>query len=98
MHAAVGKYVKIDGRCYQASVAVDGVVTHSSLNYRGPFATCAACNAAPIEARKLFITSLRLDGTNLVATSEEMIIRDGRVVGFCPAAEFVIEGTDCPEP
>jgi hypothetical protein len=74
-----------------------GDVTDETLSYQGPFSSCDACLESPVDTKKRFITDLALDGTNLVAKTEEMVIKGGKIVGFCESDDITIEGTECPE-
>jgi hypothetical protein len=97
LYAAVGMWVKVGGKCYSVATTDTGDVTDETLSYQGPFASCDACLESPVDTKKRFITDLALDGTNLVAKTEEMVIKGGKIVGFCESDDFTIEGTECPE-
>lgn len=97
LHAAVGMWVKVGGKCYSVATTDTGDVTDETLSYQGPFASCDACLESPVDAKKRFITDLVLDGTNLIAKTEEMVIKGGKIVGFCESDDITIEGTDCPD-
>lgn len=97
LHAAVGQWVKVGGKCYSVATTGTGDVTDETLLHQGPFSTCDACLESPVDTKKRFITALALDGTNLVAKTEEMVIKGGKIVGFCESDDITIEGTECPE-
>lgn len=93
----MGMWVKVGGKCYSVATTDTGDVTDETLSYQGPFASCDACLESPVDTKKRFITDLVLDGTNLVAKTEEMVIKGGKIVGFCESDDITIEGTECPE-
>jgi hypothetical protein len=74
----------------------DGEVTDKHLSYQGPYSTCQDCLDSAINTKKRFVTNIKIDGTKLVAETEEMVIKDGLIVAFCKSDDITIDGTDCP--
>jgi hypothetical protein len=97
LYSAVGKYVKVGGYCYVVATTSEHTGALESIEYQGPYADCNACLAAPVTTRKVVLTGLAIDGTDIVAETEEWIIENGLVVGFCKGDDITIEGTECEE-
>jgi hypothetical protein len=97
LHAAVGLYVKVNGVCYQVADTYGGTITDPTLDYQGPFATCDDCLEADVDATQQIVTDIQIYGNAIIAKTKTMVIRAGRVVGFCDGADITLEGTDCSE-
>jgi hypothetical protein len=95
LHAAVGRYVKVGGVCYSVATTSEDTDTHASLVYQGPYQTCDDCLSSPVTATKQVVVSLAIEGGDLVATTEVLVIEDGLIVGVCAGDDVTVDGTDC---
>lgn len=96
LHAAVGQFVKVDGKCYSVAEG-GGEVTAESLEYQGPFASCDDCLDAAVDTNLRVLTDLFTDGNTLKASTQTLVIKGGLIVGICDSDDISVEGTDCPE-